>query len=160
MASWSSFVDEAPDLAARIQARFEATGLAFLATVRRDGWPRISGIEPLIAVGELWLGMMEGSRKAADVGRDPRLALHAASVDKNVGEGDAKLTGRAVPATEEEFARYHAAASGAGEVPPGPFPLFRVDLTEASLLSVAPTGDHLVIEWWKPGAGVNRVERR
>lgn len=160
MPSWSSFAAESPDLAARVQARFEATGLAFLATLKRDGSPRISGIEPLIAVGELWLGMMEGSRKAADVRRDPRLALHAASVDKNASEGDAKVAGRAVHATPEEFERYHAAVSAAGAVPPGPFPLFRVDLTEASLLTVAATGDHLVIESWKPGAAVNRVERR
>ena len=105
--------------------------------------------------------MMEGSRKAADLERDPRLALHAASVDKDVGEGDAKLTGRGVPVTDDEFDRFVAASSSrGGSVPPGRFPLFRVDLAEVSLLRVGPGGDHLVIEWWRPGVGVNRVERR
>ena len=105
--------------------------------------------------------MMEGSRKAADLDRDPRLAMHAASVDKDVGDGDAKVAGRAVRATDDEFRRFttRPAAEG-GPVPPGPFPLFRVDLTEASLLRVGPGGDHLVIEWWRPGAGVTRLERR
>ena len=161
MASWSSFSSEAPELAALVQGRFEATGLGFLATLRRDGSPRVSGIEPVIDLDELWLGMMEGSRKAADLDRDPRLAMHAASVDKDVGDGDAKVAGRAVRATDDEFRRFttRPAVEG-GPVPPGPFPLFRVDLTEASLLRMGPGGDHLVIEWWRPGAGVTRVERR
>ncbi len=161
MTSWSSFSAEAPELAGLVRARFEATGLAFVATLKRDGSPRISGIEPIIDGGELWLGMMDGSRKAADMARDPRLALHAASVDKEVRGGDAKLGGRAVPASDDEFERYAAAsAARSGGVPPGRFPLFRMDLTEASLLRLGPSGDHLLIEWWRPGAGVTRVERR
>lgn len=161
MASWASFAAEAPELAALVQARFEATGLAFVATLKEDGSPRVSGIEPLIDIGELWLGMMEGSRKAADLERDPRLALHAASVDKDVRDGDAKVAGRAVAATDDEFDRYAAAAAvRSGGVPPGRFPLFRVDLTEASHLRPDPGANHLIIQWWRPGAGVRRVERR
>ena len=161
MASWASFAAEAPELAALVQARFEATGLAFMATLKGDGSPRISGIEPLIDGDELWLGMMDGSRKAADVERDPRIALHAASVDKDVREGDAKVAGRAVAATDEEFDRFAAAAvARGGGVPPGRFPLFRVELAEASLLRPDPAANHLLIEWWRPGQGVHRVERR
>lgn len=159
MTTWAAFSDDAPDLASRVQARFDATGLSFMATIRAGGGPRISPIEPFFGNGDLWLGMMDDARKLADLRRDPRLALHAASIDKNVAAGDAKLGGRAVEATPADRERYRAAiAAAAVEVPPGEYPLFWVDIEEVSFLT--PGGDHLVIEWWKPGAGVTRVERR
>ncbi len=161
MASWTDVEAAAPELAATARLRFEAHGLGLLATLRRDGSPRISGIEPLFALGELWLGMMPGSRKAADVARDPRFALHNATTDKNVSEGDAKIGGLAVPVDDEaEFARFgeaFAAATGYPP-PPGPFPLFKADVREVS--TVKPAGDHLDIESWREGRGVRKVERK
>lgn len=159
MPTWSAVTAQAPELAAAARARFEATGLGFLATLRTDGFPRISGIEPLFTDEEVWLGMMPRSRKGADLRRDPRMCLHSASADKGVAEGDAKLTGRAVPAGDEEvalFRRRYAAASG-HEAPSGPMDLFRVDVSGLSFLR--PAGDHLRIEWWAEGAPV-RVLRR
>lgn len=161
MASWTDVTEAAAELAATVQKRFEATGLGLLATLRRDGFPRISGIEPFFRE-ELWLGMMPESRKGADLRRDPRLCLHSATADKMVAEGDAKVTGRAVlvePGGEVEarFRRDFAAANG-HDVPPGPMDLFRVDVTELSFLSVG--GDHLVIESWQEGGTLRRVERR
>jgi hypothetical protein len=160
MASWTDVTATAPELAATVQGRFEAHGLALLATLRRDGSPRISGLEPLFAEGELWLGMMPGSRKAADLLRDPRFALHSATVDKQVEHGDAKLSGRAHLVDDDEtFARFVAAfdrQTGAPP-PPGSFPLFRADVTELSV--VMPAGDHLNIDWWREGREPVRVER-
>src|ERR687883_1376464 len=101
MADWSTVSAQVPELAARVRARFEATGLGLLATLRRDGSPRISGIEPLFTDDELWLGMMPDSRKATDLLRDPRFALHSATVDKQVTEGDARLSGEAVLVEDE-----------------------------------------------------------
>jgi hypothetical protein len=160
MASWSEVEAAAPELAERVVERFQSTGLGLLATLRADGSPRISGIEPLFALDELWLGMMHGSRKAADLQRDPRLALHNATEDKQVTNGDARISGRAVEITDEEsFERFNRAFQGeTGYSPPPPYHLFRVDVTE--LMFLKPGGDHLVIEWWKEGAGTNRVERR
>ena len=66
-----------------------------LATLRRDGSPRISGIEVTFADGQLWLGMMPDSRKALDLQRDPRFALHSAPLDADLKDGDAKISGRA-----------------------------------------------------------------
>lgn len=160
MVSWTDVEVAAPELAATVRRRFEAYGLGLLATLRRDGSPRISGIEPLFALGELWLGMMPGSLKARDVGRDPRFALHSATTDKNVAEGDAKVAGVLVPVDdEEEFARFtqaFAAATGYPP-PPGPFPLFKADVREVS--TVMPAGDHLDIDSWREGRGVKKVER-
>ncbi|GDY28528.1 pyridoxamine 5'-phosphate oxidase family protein [Gandjariella thermophila] len=86
MSSWSDFHTAAPELATAVHHRFAATGLAFRATLRRDGFPQISGIEVEFLGGEVWLGMMPGSRKAADLARDPRLALHAATADPKVSD--------------------------------------------------------------------------
>ena len=160
MVCWSDVVIAAPELAAAVQARFDANGLGLLATLRRDGSPRISGIEPLFALGEIWLGMMPESRKALDLLRDPRFALHNATVDKAVTEGDAKLAGRAIPvdddATFAEFRDAFAAHAGAPP-PPSPFHLFRGDVTDVSMLR--PVGDHLDIDIWHEDGQVERVER-
>jgi hypothetical protein len=159
MATWDEVTSECPELADRARARFERYGLGWLATLRRDGSPRVSGIEPFFGDGELWLGMMPGSLKAADLRRDPRLALHSASVDKQVGEGDAKVAGDAVEVTDEATKQRFLGSFAAhtGVTPPTPFVLFRVEVREFSFLR--PDVDHLVIEWWREGMGVRRVER-
>lgn len=158
--SWRDLTAAAPDLAAAVQGRFDATGLGLLATLRKDGSPRISGIEPWFGAGDLWMGMMHQSRKALDLLRDPRLALHSASEDKEVTQGDARVSGRAVavtdPAATAEALEVYSQHAG-HDAPPGPMHLFRVDVTEAMFLK--PGGDHLVIEWWTPAKGRQRVER-
>ncbi len=160
MATWADVEGAAPELAALVRRRFEAHGLGLLATIRRDGSPRISGVEPLLAHGELWMGMMADSRKARDLARDPRFALHSATTDKNVTEGDAKIAGLVVPVVDDdEFALFVAAFAAATGYPPPPerFPLFKADVREVS--TVRPAGDHLDIESWHEGRGVRKVER-
>lgn len=156
--NWQDVTEAAPDLAERVRARFEEHGLALLATLRKDGAPRISGVETLFGEGELWVGMMPRSLKAGDLLRDPRLALHSATTDKMVRNGDAKLSGVAVHVEDEEtFARYRTASGGAQGLELGGFHLFRVDVTEMSHL--APAGDHLDIEWWSEAGGYRRTDR-
>lgn len=159
MATWTDLTAAAPELADRVRARFEATGLAVLATLRRDGSPRLTGIEVTFRDGDLWLGMMDGSLKALDLRRDPRLALHAATVDKEVKDGDAKVSGRAVEILDEDHkARFlKGIEEETGQAPPGPYHLFRVDVSEASFLR--PAGDHLVIESWSDRTGYRSVDR-
>jgi hypothetical protein len=160
MATWTEVAAAAPQLAADVRARFEAHGLALLASVRADGSPRISGIEPLFAGDHLWLAMMEGSRKGADLEREPRFALHSATIDKAVTAGDAKLVAFAVPVTDAadhaRFVEAFTAATGSPP-PPGPFELFRADVREISLLR--PAGDHLDIRWWREGVGERQLDR-
>jgi hypothetical protein len=161
MASWAEVVAAAPALAAMAQARFDAHGLGLLATLRRDGSPRISGIEPMFADGELWLGMMPDSRKGADLRADGRFALHNATVDKQVTEGDVKIAGKAhLVETDETMARFRQGFERRTGYPPppGPLTLFRADVCEVATLR--PAGDHLDIAWWREGAPVRRVERR
>lgn len=156
--NWAEVTEAAPELAAKVRSRFEAHGLALLATLRKDGSPRITGIETLFGEGELWLGMMPGSLKANDLLRDPRLALHSATVDKMVANGDAKLSGAGVHVEDEEtFERYRKASGGAQGQSFGGFHLFRVDVKEMSHL--APAGDHLDIESWTEERGYRQVDR-
>ena len=155
--NWADVEAAAPDLAAKVRKRFEAHGLALLATLRRDGSPRISGIETSFGEGELWLGMMPRSLKAADLLRDPRLALHSATADKNVSAGDAKLAGVAMLVEDETtFDRYRRASGGQSPAI-GTFHLFRIDVKEMSHL--IPAGDHLDIESWSAERGYRQTDR-
>jgi hypothetical protein len=168
MASWDEVAASAPDLAGRARALFDAHRHKVLATLRKDGSPRVSGIEANFSGGDLWLGMMPGSRKALDLRRDPRLALHCATFDPPDDpakfEGDAKLAGRAEEITDLARVRAIMSAEGqaAGEAPPEPgsFHLFRVDVTELVLTRVGDPPDHLVIEVWREGEGVRRMQRK
>lgn len=157
-APWRRFEEEAPELARFVRGRFQQHTLGFLATLRADGAPRISGIEPWFSRGQLLLGMMPGSLKAADLLRDPRLALHSASIDKDVAEGDVKLNGIAVPASPEDYQALGEATGGEHE--PGGAHLFKVDLTLVSSLRIGDPADHLVIESWRPGEAVVVRQRR
>jgi hypothetical protein len=131
LATWSEIEAAVPDLAAAVRAAFDAHKHKVLATLRADGSPRVSGNEVTFRDGQVWLGMMHRSVKALDLLRDPRLALHSATVDPEMKLGDAKLAGRAVDETDAEVIRGFAAVSAQeheGVEPPEPFHLFRVDV--------------------------------
>ena len=104
-ATWQQFADADPDLAALGAAQFARTGLALVGTLRRDGWPRISPVEPFIAGGQLYLGMMWRSVKALDLLRDPRCVVHSTVSNRDGAEGEFKVYGRAVEVTDPEELR-------------------------------------------------------
>lgn len=157
MASWSEIEAEAPELSARARGHLDAFVHKTIATLRRDGSPRISGTEAIFAEGELWLGSMWRSVKALDLRRDPRFALHSGSPDPDAGwSGDAKLAGRVEEVSDDELKARIIGGTGGG----GPSHLFRADVTELSTVSLSDGRDHLVIESWQEGRGVTRRERR
>ncbi len=69
--TWAALVAAEPDFAARVQWIFDLRRHKTLATLRRDGSPRISGIELEFVDGEVVRRMMSGSVKAADLSPDP-----------------------------------------------------------------------------------------
>lgn len=71
-------------------------------------------------------------------------------------EGDAKISGRVEEVTDPEL----KAAITDNDVPPGPFHLFRADVTELVVVRLGDPADHLVIEAWHEGRGVTRRKRR
>ncbi|MDQ1736644.1 MAG: hypothetical protein QOH56_2895 [Pseudonocardiales bacterium] len=156
MASWAEIEDIVPELAAKVRARFDAGTNKTMATVRRDGSPRISGTELSFAARDsvevVSLGMMAGSRKLADVRRDPRVAVHSPSLeppaaDPSAWPGDAKLAGQLV---EVEPPADNPVAGSAH---------FVLDIFEVVLTYVGTPADHLVIETWHPDRGYQRRTR-
>jgi hypothetical protein len=155
MATWGEFEAAQPELAAHVRRLFDAGRHKTIATLRADGSPRISGIECEFVDGELRFGSMTGSRKGADLERDPRFALHGPTFHPVEGKesewpGEAKIAGRATPAgpvsTEE----------GDGQ-PDGQ--MFVADITEIVVTGLNPEGTMLVVESWTPAHGLRRVER-
>jgi hypothetical protein len=159
MATWKDVGEAAPEFARRVEAAFDAHLHKTIATLRRDGSPRISGVEATFRDGDLWLGMMPGSIKARDLLRDPRLAIHSATVDTEMKSGDAKVAGRAVEIKDRATFRRLAEQSG-DEAEQGEHHLFRVDVTEAVLTRIGEPADHLLIEIWHEGGGFRTVRRR
>jgi hypothetical protein len=143
MPSWSKFEEEAPELAARVRERLEAHKHKTIATLRRDGSPRISGTETEFEDGDLWIGSMLDALKARDLQRDPRFALHSGSDEPDVWAGDAKLAGIAEEVRVEDGTSHR----------------FRLDLQEVSTVRVSDDRKSLVIEVWTPRGGVRRIER-
>ena|SRR5690242_7674693 len=143
MATWADVEREAPELAALARSLFAGFTHKILATLRRDGSPRISGTELEFADGDAWLGSMWHAVKALDLQRDPRFALHSGSADPPDWPGDAKIAGRAVEVTEPGATAHR----------------FRLDISELVVVRVGEPHDHLVIEAWHEGRGVSRVRR-
>jgi hypothetical protein len=164
MATWTEFTEAAPETAAVFLRRLEATGMGLLATLRRDGSPRISPLEPGVHDGELWLGMMGGSTKSQDLRRDPRCCLHSATEDKEVKDGDAKLWGLALEVTDagtkSAFARRVHEETGFDVEAGSGFDLYRLDITAGSAVQLGADGEHLRITAWESGAAERVIERR
>ena len=109
---WDEFAAAVPELAALGEERLRGRELCLVGTLRANGWPRISPVEPEFVDGELMLGMMWRSPKALDLLRDPRLVVHSVVSRRQGDEGDFKLYGRAVPVEQgERRDRYRATGS-------------------------------------------------
>lgn len=162
MPSWSAFATAAPELAAEARTRLDAHVHKTIATLRRDGSPRISGTETVWADGELWIGSMWRARKALDLRRDPRFALHSGSDDPAPPGsdapgwvGDAKIAGVA-----EEVDDPATIARVVPDAPPGPLHLFRLDVREVATVRLSDDGLGIVVASWTPARGTRSVSRR
>ncbi|WP_344422267.1 pyridoxamine 5'-phosphate oxidase family protein [Pseudonocardia ailaonensis] len=101
MSTWSEFATEAPRIAEIFRRRHRAAGnLCMLGTLREDGFPRISPMEPRFFEDRLWVAGMPDTAKFRDLLRDPRFTLHTATVDTQVSDGDAKIWGTVVDVQE------------------------------------------------------------
>ncbi|MDQ4149022.1 MAG: pyridoxamine 5'-phosphate oxidase family protein [Actinomycetota bacterium] len=155
-ARWQEFATQAPDMAERVKARFSWTKHHVIATLRKNGAPRVSGTEVEFHGPDLTIGLMWGSVKARDLQRDGRYALHSNPGDSSMQGGDAKISGVAQEVVDQDELQAFVLDTGA----PQPFHLFRLTISEAVLTSVDPSGEFLLIESWRPGQPVVRIERR
>jgi hypothetical protein len=145
--SWADFETASPDFAARVRTLLASRKHLTMATIRKDGSPRISGIEIEFADGHLRVGSMPGAVKALDLRRDPRVAIHGPTADPPDGnaaawKGEAKIAGTA---TEVE------SGSSAHR--------FLIDIHEAVITRLNEAGDRLVVESWTPARAYRAFER-
>ncbi len=157
MPAWKTIEETEPDFAARVQRLFDAGRHKTIATLRADGSPRISGIECEFVDGDLRFGSMTGARKGDDLRRDPRFALHGPTFHPEEGKesewsGEAKITGRAIPAGP-------VATSESAEGPQPDGEMFVADITEVVITGLNPEATKLVVESWTPERGLRKVER-
>jgi nitroimidazol reductase NimA-like FMN-containing flavoprotein (pyridoxamine 5'-phosphate oxidase superfamily) len=136
--AWRDVERAEPEFAQRVRALFDAHRHKTIATLRADGSPRISGIETAFEDGELVFGSMANARKGADLKRDPRFALHSATIDPVKGSeaqwpGEAKISGRAVAieATGEQSGSDH----------------FRAEIADVVHTHLNEQATLLVVEW-------------
>jgi Pyridoxamine 5'-phosphate oxidase len=87
---WSELQDGQPGLAVLGQRRLLEPGVVLVATIRGDGTPRLSPVEPLVMDGNLWLSMLWQSRKAADLLRDPRILVHSVITSRMAVKGSSR----------------------------------------------------------------------
>jgi hypothetical protein len=149
--SWAEFAASAPGLATVAGERLERDRLCLVGTIRRDGSPRISPVEPLIADGELYLGMMPRSRKALDLLRDPRCVVHSVVADRSGAGGEFKLYGRVRDVTaRDERERYcRRLFEAIGWRPEGDdYHLFALSIDQAA--HVRFVGGERRIDVWRP----------
>lgn len=140
--SWKIFASGAPALAEFGKARL-AGGVAYLATVRKSGAPRVHPVTPIIGDG-LFLFMEPDSPKGGDLRRDGRYALHCAVENTSGGQGEFIVEGRARlvadPATRT------LAETAASYAPAPRYILFELDVDAA--LSTVYDEDGPVRQRW------------
>jgi hypothetical protein len=129
--SWQTFVTNAPELAAFGKERLNGR-VSYLATVRKDGGPRVHPVNPIIGAGRLFLFMEPTSPKGYDLRRDGRFALHCGVEDNEGGGGEFHIAGRA---TLVEDAGVRAVAIGAASYNPADrYILFELTIERAASL--------------------------
>jgi hypothetical protein len=168
VAAMPTFADlqaAAPPIARFFEERLAATGLCFLATTRRDGWPRVSPLELTIAGGRLYVGSMPQAVKALDLQRDPRCCLITPLADKDDLAGEVKLFCQALEVVDHEgWERARAAFQAANGLDIGPIEaadgthVFELDVASAAWQRVV--GDEWRTTSWTSGQPVRERVRR
>jgi hypothetical protein len=155
--SWNELELAAPEIAGPGRARLVETRVALLATLRRDGSPRISPIEPYFTERHLLFGAMAWTLKARDLERDARCTLHSAVSGPDAGELELKLYGRAVDADDG----LRAACSEGWWIgkPRDSACVFWLDIDEAVFVTWDYEGGNMTLRRWSRKAGVRTTRR-
>ncbi|HEV3103424.1 MAG TPA: pyridoxamine 5'-phosphate oxidase family protein [Candidatus Dormibacteraeota bacterium] len=147
MARWAEFEEAEPEFAARVRGLMGSRKHLTMATLRRDGSPRISGTEVEFGDSDLRIGSMPGAVKALDLRRDPRVAIHGPTEDPpqdnaSGWKGEAKIAGIATEVASGSDAHH-----------------FHIDISEVVITRLNPAGDRLVVESWNAVRGYRIMER-
>ena len=149
--NWSQVVQRQPILGELGSRRLLEPGVVLVVTIRRDGSARLSPVEPFVLDDDLYLSMMWGSRKAADLSRDPRILVHSIITSRDGNEGEFKVRGQGCAVVDFDIQRRYANAVGdaLGWRPePGRFHLFSIDVEHLAYIQYdGDTGDQHVAMW-------------
>ena len=155
-ATWQQFVDASPDLARLVADRLAAHEHHVLATLGADGSPRLNGTNVVFEGDDLLVGCMPGTRRAADLRRDPRCALHTSPDLPTMPQGDARLDCVAVELGEDHaravFRRLADSDGVQQDGEPLDGDLFALRIRSVSVVQVA--GEHLDVTTWSPDDGL------
>lgn len=154
---WDAFEQACPHIATLARERFSRDEVVLVGTTRADGSSRISPNEVDFAAGRLLLGMMWRSKKALDLLRDPRIAVHSAPSDRMNPGGDVKLYGHAVDERDPDVRQTYRDTIRAriGWAPDEPeYHLFSLDVQSAGY-AVFGEGSHGLA--WDPERGLRRL---
>ncbi len=77
MATWGAFANKEPEMAKVLTSSLDWIPITYLATVRKDGAPRVHPISPIIGEGRMFVAVNETSPKRHDLKRDRRYAMHS-----------------------------------------------------------------------------------
>jgi hypothetical protein len=150
---WSHISARQPGLGAVADRLLIEPGVLLAGTVRRDGTARISGVEPLVLDGDLWLSMMSGSAKSRDLHRDPRVVLNSVITSPSP-PAEIKVRGTARTVTDQDRQERYAAAVGEqiGWQPvTGQFTLFIVEVADVTYIGSEPGTGAQHVARWPPG---------
>ncbi len=158
---WRDFHEAMPELAQLVEEEFERTGVILVGTIRRDGSPRISPVEPVLAYGQLLLGMMWRSQKALDLLRDPRCALHSAITNPDGAEPEVKLRGRVMDAQDPELReQYHHVFRERWNLrPPASVHVFSLEIESVSVIAYDLANGEMLVKLWDPQLGLREMRR-
>jgi hypothetical protein len=154
--SWRDLEAGAPELAREGWARFSRTKVALLGSIREDGSPRISPVEPYLIEGELVVGVML-SPKLDDLRRDPRCVLHSSVSDIDGSEGEFKVHGRA--AGSLNAALMNAAGTWWVGREPDRVGVFTIEIDEAILVTWSADQGRMTTSRWSRASGARQSTR-
>ena len=147
MTTWGEFAAAAPELAAFGEARFREAEVAYVATVRKDGSPRVHPTTPILWGGRLFLFMEPTSPKGRDLRREPRYAMHSLVTDQDGSPGEFHIKGRGQP-VDDPAVRARVAEAAPYE-PAERYVLFEFSVEEAA--STRYAGKEPVRRRWRAG---------
>lgn len=102
--TWAEFAAVEPEMAEFGLKRLEYR-VMYLATVRKNGCPRVHPFTPFVASSHLFAFMEPTSPKALDLQRNGLYAMHSLVTDMDGSNGEFTISGRAqlvtTPATRE-----------------------------------------------------------
>jgi hypothetical protein len=150
---WSEISARQPALGAVADRLLIKPGVLLAATIRRDGTARISGVEPLVLDGDLWLSMMSGSAKGRDLGRDPRIVLNSVITSPSP-PAEIKVRGTAHVVTEQDRQERYtdAVRQQIGWQPvTGQFTLLIVEVADLTYIGSEPGTGAQHVARWPPG---------